>query len=61
MISLPNFIKDLPIGLDADREDRHTNRIVISLAFIFPLGWQIGQKIYSSTLRENDSISGWIS
>jgi hypothetical protein len=44
MTSLLNFIKDLPIGLDVDREDRHTNRMVISLAFIFPLGWHRGQK-----------------
>jgi hypothetical protein len=36
------FHKNLPIGSQVDGRDKHTDRMVISLAYIFPLGREVG-------------------
>jgi hypothetical protein len=47
------FHKNLPIGSEVDRGGRHTDRMVITLAYIFPLGRKVGLKIDNSINRSD--------
>jgi hypothetical protein len=39
--------ENLPIGSKVDKGDKHTDRMVISLAYMFPLGRKVGLKCFS--------------